>query len=39
MMGGRGGKAALDRAVSKAFEGVDFDELEAAWAQAVKKDM
>ena len=39
MMGGRGGAAALERAVAAAFDGVDFAELEAAWATAVKKDM
>ncbi len=32
---GRTGADALDRAVKAAFEGVDFDELEAAWAKAV----
>ena len=37
--GRRGGKAALEKAVSAAFAGVDFDELEAAWRKAVKKDM
>ncbi len=39
MFGGRGGREALKRAVDAAFDGIDFDELEAAWVKAVKKDM
>ncbi|MDF1702824.1 MAG: hypothetical protein P1V36_16870, partial [Planctomycetota bacterium] len=34
---GRGGPAALKKAVEAAFKGVDWDEFEAAWIQATKR--
>ncbi|MFV1958570.1 MAG: hypothetical protein ACC662_04060, partial [Planctomycetota bacterium] len=37
--GRRGGRAALEQAVKSAFDGVDFDELQAAWVKAVKHEM
>lgn len=33
---GRGGEAALKKAVEEAFKGVDFAELEEAWKKATK---
>lgn len=36
---GFGGSAALQKAVEAAFDGIDWEEFEEAWAKAVKRDM